>query len=333
MPSDWSSYMRQALSLALQGPRSSNPQVGCVIVDSSGNLLGSGFHHGAGTHHAEVEALRDAGAAARGATAIVTLEPCCHTGRTGPCTEALIHAGIARVVFAQSDPTDLAAGGAAVLRAAGVEVIGGVLERESAEINKAWTHVQRTGRPYVLLKIAQTLDGRVADASGGPTAITGTHAQEITHQLRSQCDAVMVGTSTALIDDPQLTVRLHDVVRQPLRVVMGERELPRTLRVFDDAASTLMINERDPRSALAVLLEMGVQKVFLEGGPTLAGAFLSAGLVDEVVWFIAPALFGAGPVAIPALGALIRVDVTTVERIGNDVMVRGQVIHANHEER
>jgi diaminohydroxyphosphoribosylaminopyrimidine deaminase/5-amino-6-(5-phosphoribosylamino)uracil reductase len=143
----------------------------------------------------------------------------------------------------------------------------------------------------------------------------------------------MVGTSTALIDDPQLTVRLHDVVHQPLRVVMGERELPRTLRVFDDAASTLTINERDPRSALAVLLEMGVHKVFLEGGPTLAGAFLSAGLVDEVVWFIAPALFGAGPVAIPALGELIGVDVTTVERIGNDVMVRGQVIHANHEER
>ena len=333
MSSDWSSYMRQALLLALQGPRSLNPQVGCVIVDTNGNLLGSGFHHGAGTDHAEIEALRDAGSAARGATAIVTLEPCGHTGRTGPCTQALIDAGIERVVFGQSDPTDLAAGGAAVLRAAGIEVIDGVLDRECTEINKDWTYVQRTRRPYVLLKIAQTLDGRVADASGGPTAITGPHAQEITHQLRSQCDAVMVGTSTALIDDPHLTVRLPDVARQPLRVVMGQRELPRTLRVFDDAASTLMINERDPRSALAVLLEAGVQKVFLEGGPTLAGAFLCAGLVDEVVWFIAPSLFGAGPVALPALGELIRVNVTLVERIGNDVMVRGQVIRAHHQER
>lgn len=333
MSTDWSSHMRQALSLALQGPRSLNPQVGCVIVDSSGTLLGSGFHHGAGTDHAEVEALREAGVGARGATAIVTLEPCCHTGRTGPCTQALIDAGISRVVFAQSDPTEQAAGGAEVLRTAGIEVIGGVLETESAEINKAWSHVQRTGRPYVILKIAQTLDGRVADASGGPTAITGAQAKEVTHQLRAQCDAVMVGTSTALIDDPQLTVRLPEVTRQPLRVVMGKRSIPRTLRVFDDTAPNLMINERDPRSALALLHDSGVQKVFLEGGPTLAGAFLSAGMVDEVVWFIAPALFGAGPMALPALGELIRLNVTLVERIGNDVMVRGQVIRAHQHER
>ncbi len=331
MSTDWSSYMRQALSLALQGPRSSNPQVGCIIVDRQGNLLASGFHHGAGTDHAEVEALREAGAGARGATAIVTLEPCCHTGRTGPCTQALIDAGIERVVFAQSDPTDEASGGAEVLRAAGIEVIGGVLETEAIEINKAWTHVQRTGRPYVILKIAQSLDGRVADASGGPTAISGAKAQVITHQLRAQCDAVMVGSSTALVDDPQLTVRLLDVTHQPLRVVMGERDLPRTLRVFDDAAPTLVINHHGPQLAMALLQEKGVQKVFLEGGPTLGGAFLSAGMVDEVVWFIAPTLFGAGPTALPALGGLIRLDVTLVERIGNDVMVRGRVIHADHE--
>jgi diaminohydroxyphosphoribosylaminopyrimidine deaminase/5-amino-6-(5-phosphoribosylamino)uracil reductase len=333
MSTDWSSHMRLALSLALQGPRSLNPQVGCVIVDRSGKLLGSGFHHGAGTDHAEVEALSEAGAGARGATAIVTLEPCCHSGRTGPCTQALINAGIERVVFAQSDPTDEAAGGAEVLRAAGIEVIGGVLETESAEINKAWTHVQRTGRPYVILKIAQTLDGRVADASGGPTAITGEKAKEITHQLRSECDAVMVGTSTALVDDPQLTVRLPDVTHQPLRVVMGQRELPSALRVFDDVASTRMITDRNPKSALTVLYEAGVQKVFLEGGPTLAGAFLSAGMVDEVVWFIAPSLFGAGPVSLPALGELIRLNVTLVEWIGNDVMVRGRVIRAIQQER
>ena len=327
MQSDWSRYMSQAIALAQLGPRSSNPQVGCVIVSTHGEVVGSGFHHGAGTPHAEIEALREAGELAQGSTAVVTLEPCRHTGRTGPCTQALIDADIARVVYAQSDPTLKASGGASLLREAGIDVIGGVLESEARSVNRAWTHVQHTGRPYVILKIAQTLDGRVADASGGPTAITGAEAKAITHNLRSQCDAVMVGTTTALIDNPNLTVRLQGVESQPLRVIVGERELPGSLNVFDESAHTLIIQDRRPESVLALLGESGVQKVFLEGGPTLAGAFLGARLVEEVVWFLAPTLFGAGPVALPALGQLVRVDVTEVKRIGNDVMVRGQVIH------
>lgn len=329
---DWSSYMSQAIALAQLGPRSSNPQVGCVIVSSAGDVVGTGFHHGAGTPHAEIEALRDAGDFAQGATAVVTLEPCRHTGRTGPCTQALINAGIARVVYAQSDPTEQASGGAALLRDAGLDVVGGVLENQASAMNQAWTHVQRSGRPYVILKIAQTLDGRIADASGGPTAITGAQAKEITHGLRGQCDVVMVGTATALIDNPHLTVRLQSVETQPTRVIVGERELPGSLNIFDQSAPTLVIRDRRPESVLALLGESGVQKVFLEGGPTLAGAFLSAGMVDEVVWFLAPTLFGAGPVALPALGQQVRVDVTEVKRIGNDVMVRGQVIHGRKQD-
>lgn len=333
MVDTWSSYMQQALSLALQGPRSLNPQVGCVIVDTQGIVVGTGFHQGAGTAHAEVDALASAGDLARGATAVVTLEPCRHTGRTGPCTESLIQAGIVRVVYAQSDPTKDASGGAGVLREAGVEVISGVCAKEAQEINKAWTHVQRTGRPYVILKIAQTLDGRVADESGGPTSITGPAAQLLTHQLRAQSDAVLVGTATAVIDNPALTVRLIDVTQQPIRVVMGERELPPELKVFDDQAPTMLLRERRPRAALALLGEAGITQVFLEGGPTLASAFLEAGLVDEVVWFLAPRLFGAGPISLGPLAAPVRLDVEQIQLIGNDVMVRGRIARTDEKQR
>jgi len=333
MVDTWSAYMQQALGLALQGPRSLNPQVGCVIVNPQGLVVGTGFHQGAGTAHAEVEALASAGDLARGATAVVTLEPCRHTGRTGPCTESLIEAGITRVVYAQSDPTKDASGGAGVLREAGVEVIEGVCAQEALEVNKAWTHVQLTGRPYVILKIAQTLDGRVADESGGPTPITGPEAQVVTHELRAQSDAVLIGTATALIDNPALTVRLVPVKQQPIRVVMGERELPRDLHIFDEQAPTLLIHERRPWAALALLGEAGIQQVFLEGGPTVATAFLEANMVDEVVWFLAPALFGAGPTALAVLGAPVRLDVTGIELIGNDVMVRGRIAHTGDEQQ
>lgn len=317
--------MQRAISLAYQGPRSTNPRVGCVIIDEFGIELGAGFHHGAGTAHAEVEALAIAGEGAKGATAVVTLEPCSHTGRTGPCTEALIAAGIARVVYAQKDPTREASGGAAVLKDAGVEVIEGLELEAAARINTAWTHVQLTGRPYVVLKLAHTLDARVSDGSGGRTPISGSGARFITHELRSQSDAVLVGTATALTDDPQLTVREFPVDAQPLRVVMGQRELPEALRVLDDAAPTLLIQESDPQRALEILLAAGVQQVLLEGGPTLASAFLEAECVDEVVWFIAPTLMGAGVSSSHPLSRAFPVDVSEVGMIGNDVLVRGRI--------
>lgn len=318
-----------ALASSPDAPRGPNPRVGCVILDADGVVVGRGYHHGAGTPHAEVEALRAAGPAARGATAVVSLEPCRHTGRTGPCTQALIDAGIRRVVFAQSDPTPQAGGGAEVLRAAGVEVEGGLREVEALVVNRAWTHVQRTGRPLVTVKTAMSLDGRVAGPDGGPTSISGVASRRMAHALRAECDAILVGTETALVDDPQLTVRDehgHVVTPQPLRVVMGERELASGLRVFDDAAPTVHLRTRDPHQVLNALSERGVQHLLVEGGPTVVAAFLEAGLVDRLMWFIAPVLLGGGPVALPPLAAEWNVVVEDVAQVEDDVVVIGSVV-------
>lgn len=327
---EWDSAMVRALELAVSAdaPRGVNPRVGCVIIGAGGQVLGEGYHRGAGTPHAEVRALESAGGAARGATAVVTLEPCRHVGRTGPCTLALLAAGVRRVVFAQSDPTDDAGGGAEELQSSGVEVIGGVLADQALAINMAWSHVQRTGRPFVTLKMAATLDGRVADSSGGPTAITGAESARYVHSLRSEVDAVLVGAGTAVIDDPRLTARDESgqaEPRQPLRAVMGERDLPPTLRVLDGEAPFVHLRTRAPAEALGILAERGVQHVLLEGGPILAAAFLEVGLVDEVVWLFAPKLFGAGPVSIGPLRHPIAVDVRVLDRIGNDVVIRGAI--------
>ena len=325
--------MRRAIALACEGPRGANPRVGCVLLDEHGAEVGAGFHHGAGTPHAEVEALAVAGERARGATAIVSLEPCTHTGRTGPCAEALIAAGVARVVFAQRDPTPQASGGAQVLRKAGIEVVEGVGLAEAEQVNAGWTRVQRLGRPYVILKLAQTLDARVAGAEGGPTPISGALARVFTHELRAQSDAVVIGTGTAIADDPQLTVRELSVTSQPLRVVIGRRALPAGLRVLDDSAPTLLIDSHDPKSALEHLVGRGVQQVLLEGGPTLAAAFLEADCIDEVLWFIAPTLMGAGLASLHPLTRPFPVDVTQARIIGNDVMVRGRISRSDISQR
>jgi diaminohydroxyphosphoribosylaminopyrimidine deaminase/5-amino-6-(5-phosphoribosylamino)uracil reductase len=327
---EWAAAMARALELAASpdAPRGINPRVGCVIIGHEGQVLGEGYHRGAGTPHAEVRALESAGRSARGATAVVTLEPCRHVGRTGPCTQALLAAGIRRVVFAQSDPTAEAGGGADELRSSGVEVIGGVLADQASAINAVWLHVQRTGRPFVTLKMAATLDGRVADSSGGPTAITGPESARYVHALRREVDAVLVGAGTAAVDDPRLTVR--DELgradpRQPLRAVMGERDLAPTLRVLNGEAPFVHLRTRAPAEALGILAERGVQHVLLEGGPILSAAFLQVGLVDEVVWLFAPKLFGAGPVAIGPLEHPVAVDVRVFDRIGNDVLIRGAI--------
>ena len=326
--SDWDAAMARALELAVapDAPRGLNPRVGCVIIDDSGEILGEGYHRGAGTAHAEVRALEEAGVSARGATAVVTLEPCRHVGRTGPCVQALIAAGVSRVVFAQADPTVSAGGGAGELRAGGIEVIGGVLEERASLVNRGWTHVQRTGRPFVTLKIAATLDGRVADDSGGPTPISGPESALFVHALRGDVDAVLIGTGTAIIDNPRLTVREADgrmADRQPLRVVIGERDLPRSLRIFTDEALTVHLRTRVLTEVMADLAGRGVQQVLLEGGPSLAAAFLNEGLVDEVVWLLAPRLFGVGPVALGPMSGPLLVDVREFGRIGDDVLLRG----------
>jgi len=329
--------MRRALALAASPgvPTGPNPRVGCVLLDAGGRTVAEGWHRGAGSPHAEVEALRRAGDSARGATAVVTLEPCNHTGRTGPCARALVDAGVRRVVFAQRDPNPVAAGGASTLGAAGVEVEGGLLEDEARRVNREWTFAMDHARPFVTWKFATTLDGRSAAADGTSRWISSRAARVDTHRLRALCDTMLVGSGTIAVDDPLLTVRDagdRPLDVQPLRAVMGLRDLPGDPRVFDDSAGSVHLRTRDPHEALKELFELDRQHVFLEGGPTLAAAFWQAGLVDEVVAYVAPMLLGSGRAAVADLGivtiagaAHLQVtDVTVLEPLepGDDVNVR-----------
>ncbi|AEG44267.1 bifunctional diaminohydroxyphosphoribosylaminopyrimidine deaminase/5-amino-6-(5-phosphoribosylamino)uracil reductase RibD [Isoptericola variabilis] len=338
--------MRRALALAatpgrLPGP---NPRVGCVLLAPDGGVVAEGFHRGAGTPHAEADALLRARAAAgpdaaRGATAVVTLEPCAHRGRTGPCAEALVEAGVARVVFAQPDPNPVAAGGAAVLRDAGIDVVGGLLADEARALNATWTRAMELGRPVVTWKVAASLDGRTAAADGSSRWISSAAARRDAHALRSAVDTVLVGTGTLLADDPALTVRdaatAGAAVSQPLRAVMGRTDVPASARVRGDGAPAgdpgwVHLRTRDPRVALAELWALERRHVLLEGGPRLAAAFWRAGLVDELVVYVAPVLLGAGPAAVADLGittisdaARLEVtDVTVLEAPGEDTNVR-----------
>jgi diaminohydroxyphosphoribosylaminopyrimidine deaminase/5-amino-6-(5-phosphoribosylamino)uracil reductase len=322
-------WMRRAVELAARGIGSThpNPVVGCVITDSAGRPVGEGFHAIAGGPHAEVGALRAAGDRARGGTAYVTLEPCNHTGRTGPCSDALIAAGVARVVFAVPDPNQQAAGGAAKLAGKGVQVESGLLRAEAEAGNAVWLHSMRTGRPFVTWKVATTLDGRSSAPDRSSKWITGTAARADVHRRRAECDAIAVGTQTVLDDDPELTVRdEHDqpVGRQPLRVVVGDRAIPVTARVRNDRADTLLLPTHDPAEVLRQLDDRQIRHLWLEGGPTLAAAFLRAGLVDQIVAYVAPAVLGSGHPAIGDLGAesiadLRRFNLADVTRLGDDV--------------
>jgi diaminohydroxyphosphoribosylaminopyrimidine deaminase / 5-amino-6-(5-phosphoribosylamino)uracil reductase len=312
------------LSLEAMGRTSPNPPVGAVVLDADGEVAGTGVTAPAGGPHAEVVALGDAGARARGGTAVVTLEPCAHTGRTGPCTDALLAAGVARVVVACADPTALAGGGAEVLRRHGVEVEVGLLAGEVAQGPlEPWLTAQRTGRPFVLWKAASTLDGRTAAADGTSRWITGEAARAEVHRLRDAADAVLVGVGTVVADDPQLTVR-PDPGRQPLRVVLDRSgRTPATARVRDGEAETLVL-DLAPRAALAALADRGVVSVLLEGGATVAGAFLREGLVDKVVTYVAPLLLGEGAPLVAQLGVSTiadarRLRLDDVGRVGDDV--------------
>lgn len=328
--------MRRALQLAEFGPVvDPNPRVGAVVVGPAGQVVGEGFHSGAGSAHAEVAALAMAGAQAVGGTAFVTLEPCNHTGRTGPCSRALLDSGVTRVVYAQPDPSVQAAGGAATLRAAGVQVDGGLLAQDAEVLNQAWTFAVLHARPRVTWKFASTLDGRSAAADGTSRWITGPAARADVHELRATAGAIVVGTGTILADDPSLTVRHPDGsqrMRQPLRVVMGRRAIPNTARVLDDSARTLRLTDRDPIAALKVLAKVGVRHVWLEGGPTLAAAasFLAGRLVDEVVAYLSPTLLGAGRPAVSDLGihtidGALRLLPHDVTCIGPDIRVRASI--------
>lgn len=337
------SAMRRALALAARGPvYGVNPQVGCVILSPDGDILAEGWHRGAGTAHAEVDALSKlAPGAARGATAVVTLEPCNHTGRTGPCSEALIAAGVAAVAYAVSDPNPRARGGAERLRSAGVEVVSGVLAGEATEAMHSWLAATRLGRPYVTLKWASSLDGRVAAEDGTSQWITGEAARADVHQRRSAADAIIIGTGTVIADDPSLTARDGSgelLPHQPVPVVIGEREIPTGARLFAHPEPVIATRSRDLRAALERLFARDIRHVFVEGGPTLASAFVAAGLVDEYLVYLAPALIGGTQTATADVGVgtiadARRLSIRSVERIGEDVLVIARPVGAPQEEK
>ena len=323
----WDAFMDRAVTLAQdpRAPRGINPRVGCVIVDDELRVVGEGWHAGAGSPHAEVVALREAGERALGATAVVTLEPCRHHGRTGPCVKALIDAGISRVVFADEDPTSEAGGGATELRAVGIEVIAGIGRERAHAINREWSIAAARGLPYVTAKCALSADGRVAGPGGTPVPLTGDEANRYSHGLRSIVQAIVVGAQTVVIDDPQLTIRHASVPvsGQPLRVIVGRRSLPPQARIFDSSAPTLQIRDHDPVVVLRELYSRGVRHVLLEGGPTVLRAFLEAGVVDELAWLITGVWLGSGPRALSS-GSRLDETATVVEAraLGEDVLVR-----------
>jgi diaminohydroxyphosphoribosylaminopyrimidine deaminase / 5-amino-6-(5-phosphoribosylamino)uracil reductase len=324
--------MRAALVAAewVHGSTSPNPPVGCVVLSASGEQVGVGATEPPPGRHAEVVALAEAGARAAGGTAVVTLEPCAHHGRTPPCTEALLAAGVTAVHYAVRDPDPVAAGGAAALTAHGVTVRGGLLagEVERGPL-RAWLHTARTGTPHVTWKYAATLDGRSAAADGTSRWISSPQSRRDVHRIRAACDAIVVGTGTALADDPALTVRDDDgrpATRQPLRVVVGDRPLPDTARLRDGSATTLALPGHDPRAVLAELAGRGVVDVLLEGGPTLAGAFLAADCVHLVVGYLAPALLGSGSSALGDSGVasitqIRRLTIEDVRMVGPDLRI------------
>lgn len=312
----------------VKGSTYPNPPVGAVILDAAGQVAGVGGTRPPGQEHAEVVALAGAGAAARGGTAVVTLEPCNHQGRTGPCVDALAAAGVSRVVYAVADPNPRAAGGAARLRTLGIEVLDGLAsDRVSAGPLREWLHKQRTGRPHVTWKYGASVDGRSAANDGTSQWITSEQSRADVHRRRAFADAIVVGTGTVFADDPQLTARTPDnelVPHQPLRVVVGMREVSSDAKVLNDDSHTMVIRTHDPAEVLAALGDR--TDIILEGGPTLAGAFLRAGLVDRILAYLAPMLLGGNvpaveDVGVTTLSRALRWEYDQIERMGPDVLL------------
>jgi diaminohydroxyphosphoribosylaminopyrimidine deaminase/5-amino-6-(5-phosphoribosylamino)uracil reductase len=350
-------HMARALELARRGLWSTdpNPRVGCVIADGD-RVIGEGWHERAGGPHAEIMALAAAGPAARGATAYVTLEPCCHHGRTPPCADALIAAGIGRVVYAARDPNPrVDGGGLARLSAAGIAVQGGVLERESRDLNPGFIARMTRGRPWVTVKLAASLDGGTALPGGASRWITGEAAREDVQRLRARSSAVLTGSGTVLSDDPRLDVRLPGASRQPLRVVLDSKlRTPPTARILSPPGEALILcTAEDPArgaalraagaevatvataaggvdltAALALLAARQVNELLVECGAGLAGALLAEGLVDELLLYLAPTLLGRGARPLADLEAPAsmaeRLEFSIVDRqdVGEDLLLR-----------
>jgi diaminohydroxyphosphoribosylaminopyrimidine deaminase / 5-amino-6-(5-phosphoribosylamino)uracil reductase len=328
-------FMRRAIALSRRGYPAPNPHVGCVIV-RDGEVVGEGWHKHAGGPHAEVEALRAAGPSARGATAYVTLEPCNHHGRTPPCSEALIQAGLARVVVACSDPNPKAAGGMETLAAHGIATDAGLLSAEAFEVNVRFLTAMRERRPYIVLKAACSLDGRIALPDGSSKWITNEQSRRMAHRLRADMGAVLVGRRTVERDDPHLTARIPGVKNQPVRVVLDPHQrLKGEERVFDNAAPTKHITLEHPAAhpdgiALPRLMESlhkdGITGVLVEGGATTIGTFLQARLFDRIELFVAPKILGSGTSWVEGLsiGSIDESDLIRVisqKRLGSDLWI------------
>lgn len=303
-------FMRRAIALSRRGFPAPNPRVGCVLV-SGEEIVGEGYHDHAGGPHAEIEALRQAGNRARGAEMFVTLEPCAHWGRTPPCTQAILEAGVRRVVCAVRDPNPVAAGGLDVLRAAGVDVLAGVLEKEAYRQNFVFLEAFRRGRPFVVAKVASTLDGFVARPDGSSRWITGEPARRFGHRLRAEMGAVLVGRRTVELDDPRLTARIPGVVNPPLRVVLDpEGKIGSDTALLSEPGETLFVVREARRpdqwacpesedgfelaELLAELHRRGVRGLLVEGGARTWRAFWDRGLLDRIILIVAPRVFGKG---------------------------------------
>lgn len=355
--------MSQALELAEQGRGAvePNPLVGCVIV-RAGVVVGRGYHQRFGGPHAEIEALRDAGEAASGADAYVTLEPCCHQGKTGPCTQALMDAGIARVIVGCEDPNPKVAGqGCAALRSAGIEVISGVLPEQSRQLIAPFAKLITTGRPWVIAKWAMTLDGKIASHTGSSQWISGEASRAVVHQLRGQVDAILVGRGTAEADDPLLTARppgprtatrivldslamlpsesklIGSLDEAPLLVVASEQASPQDRqRLIDHGAEVLTLAGQDRADQLSSLLdELGCRQmtnVLVEGGGEVLGTFLDRQAIDEVHAFVSPKLLGGeaapspiGGSGIADMAQALQLQRVQIKQLGDDIHIHGFV--------
>ena len=311
-----------SLSRAGLGVSYPNPNVSAAIYSADGKLIADGFHNRTQSpDHAEVVALKKAGAAARGATMVVSLEPCAHTGRTPPCVQAIIDAGISTVIYAVADPNPIAAGGAEKLIDAGIAVE----YRESKELSyvqRAWLHKEKTGRPLMLWKVATTLDSKVAASDGTSQWITGPESREDVQELRAQSDAILIGTNTALVDNPHLIPRGHTA--RPVRIISGEQEVPATNRVFDSEARTISVKSKSIPELMKVLRDEGFSQVLVEAGPTLGSALMASGNIDELIIYQAPKMLGAGKEFVSRLGIStladhLELELLSVKAFGSDI--------------
>lgn len=327
MPASSDDFMQAAINAAkqIELAQDVNPRVGAVLVNDQHEIVATGFHRGSGTVHAEVDAISKV-ESAKGLTLYTTLEPCNATGKQGPCSHAIVEAGIRRVVIGQLDPNKKMSGGLEYLYQHDIDVEFGILEKECVELNKSWNYANRHGKPWVVWKIATTQDGFIAANDGKPLSITGPEAKSDVQQLRSTVGAIVTGTGTALIDDPQLTVRDLEIKYQPLRVIVGSREVPANAKLFAGEKPALHLKGDLKEVLVRLWEEFGVHRVLIEAGAGIAKSAWQGKLINEVYWYQAPMILGSGLSALGDLGISSlenahRISKTEVNRVGLDVLI------------